>query len=398
MKRISLLLTIILCISALFTLHSCNEEEVNSTHFLQAVGKELRNDYGKGEEVILRGINLGGWLVQEPWMNPTIFTDQLSMMETLIDRFGNDTAYGLMDVYEDNYIQENDLDNIKSFGFNVIRLPFTYLNLLDSDMNMREDAFKRIDWIIDECARREIYVILDMHGAVGSQNGKEHSGDTRGASLYTSEENMSKTEELWVAIADRYKDEEWVAGYDLLNEPEGGQEHTDSMQWDYYDRLYNSIREVDINHLIIMEAVWEPYHLPRPSKYGWENVMYEYHFYCWDNINDFETQKAFYDTKTAYSNAINYGVPELIGEFNAFDVHDSWEYMLNMYNDNNWSWTMWTYKTEQQGSWGLYNGNTPKVDIINDSEEEIRTKWGEIATTNGYEPNTWLIEILSNYA
>lgn len=397
-KSISLIIIISLCFISLMSVSSCNQDEIDKSKFLKAVGSELKLDSGLGEAITLRGVNIGGWLVQEPWMSPTIFTDQLSMRNTLIDRFGEETAYQLFDTYEDNFFTEADLDNIKAIGMNAIRLPFTYLNLLDTDMNMRSDAFKRLDWCINECAEREIYVILDLHGAVGSQNGKHHSGDTRGANLFTDNYNMDKTEEIWIAVANRYKDEQWVAGYDLLNEPEGGQDVTNELQWNYYDRLYKSIRAVDSEHIIIMEAVWEPYNLPKPLDYNFINVMYEYHFYCWNNSNDFNTEKAFFDTKTIYSNAMNFGVPELIGEFTAFDNSMSWEYMLNMYNSNNWSWTMWTYKTEAQGSWGLYNGNSEIADINNDSREEIARKWGALNTTNGYTPNQWLIDIVSEYA
>ncbi len=63
-----------------------------------------------------------------------------------------------------------------------------------------------------------------MHGAFGSQNGKDHSGDTSNpdvGNFFGNEENITKTIKLWEAIAKRYKDNAWVAGYDLLNEPGG---------------------------------------------------------------------------------------------------------------------------------------------------------------------------------
>src|SRR5690625_5926110 len=76
---------------------------------------------------------------------------------------------------------------------NVLRLPFTYFEMLNDDGSLKSTAFDRLDWFIREAEKRELYVILDLHGAPGSQNGKDHSGDTShsdGGNLYGNKENM----------------------------------------------------------------------------------------------------------------------------------------------------------------------------------------------------------------
>lgn len=93
---------------------------------------------------------------------------------------------------------------------------------------------------------------------------------------------------MWEAIAARYNGNEWVAGYDLLNEP-GGALGTE--QFEVYDRIYKAVRAIDQDHIIQIQAIWEPTHLPAPTLYGWENVVYQYHFYGWDDINNLEYQK-----------------------------------------------------------------------------------------------------------
>ena len=45
------------------------------------------------------------------------------------------------------------------------------------DGTLKETAFDRLDWFIEEAAKHGIYTLIDMHGAFGSQNGKDHSGD-----------------------------------------------------------------------------------------------------------------------------------------------------------------------------------------------------------------------------
>ena len=275
MKKALLIIIIMLLLSLYF--YGCGKEEVK---FLKAVGTDIVTDNGEGDVIRLIGVNAGGYLVIEEWMCPVASYTQFEMDETLYRRFGS-RAGELLDIYMDNWWTDYDFDIIKQTGFNTIRLPFTWRTLQNSDYSFKENAFMRLDEFISEAGKRGLYVILDLHGAHGSQNGRHHSGDvSTGGALYTSEENMRRTLELWVEVAKRYKNNPTVAGYDLLNEPEGvpgGIMLPDTPHWEYYDRLYRAIREVDGNHIIIMEAVWE-YDLPSPSVYGWENVVYEYHF------------------------------------------------------------------------------------------------------------------------
>ena len=79
--------------------------------------------------------------------------------------------------YEDNYWTTQDFDNCAAMGMSVIRLPFTYMNLCDDNGNLKSNAWRRLDWFVSNCSSRGMYVILDMHGAFGSQNGMDHSGE-----------------------------------------------------------------------------------------------------------------------------------------------------------------------------------------------------------------------------
>lgn len=101
--------------------------------FLKCDGTSIRNNYGKGNNVYLRGTNAGGWLVQEGWMNATNMRDQKTLMANLESRFGTDKMYQLLDVYESNYWTASDFDNCKNMGMSVIRVPFTYMNLYRYD-------------------------------------------------------------------------------------------------------------------------------------------------------------------------------------------------------------------------------------------------------------------------
>jgi endoglucanase len=364
------------------------EQPSGNNEFLTAYDKTL---YFDDKPVQLIGTNAGGWLVTENWMCPLDdcdgkMPDQKTLLNILSQRFGTDGCQELLDIYMDHWWQESDFNRVQALGFNVIRLPFSYLNLLNQDLFWREDAFERLDWFIDSCAEREIFVILDLHGAPGSQNGQQHSVDSSQSALFSEEQNMALTEEIWVTVASRYKDNRWVAGYDLLNEPEGGYQEgkTTSMQWDFYDRLYRAIREVDEHHAIFMNSCWLTFNLPDPDRYGWENVVYEYHNYCWPWRNNRVVNWFFVNGIMLFDKLTNHPVPTIIGEFTFFDRRENWEYGLRKYTDRGWSWTTWTYKvTNNANAWGLYNqAHTETVNAFKDSYEEIAEKWSKLATDN----------------
>ncbi|MDD3946258.1 MAG: cellulase family glycosylhydrolase [Clostridia bacterium] len=413
-KLVCLMLIMCFSLSALGALSACKHDDASEeipqpAGYITASGKDFYTAKEDGEKIFFKGVNAGGWLVTEDWMCPTSLEGDLhhesgmfELWDSLESTLGIHNVEEAYNLYRDTWWTTEDFDHCKSMGFNSVRLPFTWRDLENKDGSQKSEGFQRLDWFIDECARRQMYVILDLHGAHGSQNGKHHSGDTRtGGNLYDNEENMSRTEALWVRVAEHYKENKWIAAYDLLNEPEGtpgGAMHAYTPHWDYYDRLYKAIRAVDPNRLIMMEAVWELYNLPNPEDYGWENIAYQLHFYLWSNSGNLDAQKEFLQGKVAISDLLKYNVPIYIGEFTFFHNPDSWLYGLALFREQGWSWAVWTYKVYgENSSWGLYNGPSRNADNVvtkYDSIETIRLKWENLRTSASFVPNEWLIEIM----
>ena len=54
----------------------------------------------------------------------------------------------------------------------------------------------------------------------------------------------------------------------------------------------------------------------------------------------------------------DYDVPVFIGEFTAFEDRDAWADMLGLFEERQYSWTVWSYKAAVTGwwttSWGVY--------------------------------------------
>ena len=360
-------------------------EALGSNDFLKVNGTQIRKQKGTGDVVYLRGTNAGGWLVQENWMNPTNASDQKTMMTTLANRFGTSKRDELVSTYENNYWTTQDFDNCAEMGMSVIRLPFTYMNLCDDNGNLKSNAFDRLDWFVQNCSQRGMYVILDMHGAFGSQNGMDHSGEINdGKQLYYNQSNKDKTLNLWKKIAEHFKGNPAVAAYDILNEPGIKAAATYSLHWDFYNEIYNAIRSKDSNHIIIMESCWDADNLPRPSQYGWTNVAYEYHYYPWSAQNSSDAQKSYFSSKVSDIANHNYGVPTFVGEFTCFEQAEGWKAAMSTFNSQGWHWTTWSYKVTGNSSWGIYNHNPEKVDIYNDSADTIKNKWSAVGTANGW--------------
>ena len=209
---------------------------------------------------------------------------------------------------------------------------------------------------------------------------------------------MELTLSLWLSIADRYKEEKLIVGYDLLNEPEGSPNGlTTSVQFDYYDRLYKEIRKVDSEHIIIFEACWDLPNMPKPSAYNWENVVYEYHFYNWEGGNSLSSTENYLSGKAFYEmlNQASYKTPVLIGEYNCFENMECWNAFADFFEENHYSATVWTYKGCVGGNWALYNGYIRAADnIVTPTTDYERAKeiFSSLKTEESFSENMLLIE------
>lgn len=360
----------------------------NNTGLIQAYGRSLYD--ANGDQILLRGVNAGQILMQEGWMSVfaleplydedgNLVKDQdgnLQYPEFAEEQFREGLASNpnlkdydveeLLEYYWSCFFTEEDFRIIKEdLGMNTIRLPFYYRNILNDDLTRKteEEAFAYLDWFLEQAAKYGLYVVLDLHGAPGSQNGYEHSGTlVKEAGLWDNEAYVSAVVDLWDYVSEHYSRTrpdlgKWVATYDLLNEPtyEHGGSTTEEC-WEVFDRIYDTIRENGDVHVITMEGCWDFSALPDPKDYGWENVQYEYHWYNWENdLIPYDAFFAYYDTT---NQGRDYDVPVYIGEFTAFEDREAWQEMLSLFEERQYSWTVWSYKAAVTGwwttSWGVY--------------------------------------------
>lgn len=361
---------------------------------LQASGTTIVN--ASGQVVQLKGLNLGGWLVMEPWMCPADsggLPDTYSVINELDSRFGVATEQSLINAYQTNWITTADLNNITNGGFNCVRVPVWWGNFYPiantTSSGWRSDAFTVLDWLVTNCAARGIYVIIDMHGVLGGQSTSDDTGQENQNAYWTSSTDQSETAYMWAQIAAHYKGNGTIAGYDLINEPIGAPD-TNAV-WNAYSNLYSTIRAIDTNHILIMEDTfgnWDLNMLPNPATYGWTNIVYSWHEYASGTVAQVEAgaDGLVWD----FTSHSSWNIPGYVGEWNDMGLGAAcYDYSIADYNNAGLAWTMWAYKAADglvPDGWGWYDPAymPPTPNISTNSAATISSDWQQWQTTNSF--------------
>jgi len=212
----------------------------------------------------------------------------------------------------DAYVTDADFARIAQLGFNAVRVPFNY-RLLESDdapFVYRDEGWAVLDRAVASCEAHGLYAILDLHSAPGGQ-APYFMADPGPTSLWVSESAQARTVALWRAIAERYRDRAGVGAYDLLNEPAPP---TGEALFSLYRRIAAAIREVDRNHLVIVEGASFASDFSMFTSPVTFNQAYSFHQYVW--LGDSRQEEL--DRYRAVSEA--HGIPMWNGEFGVNSV------------------------------------------------------------------------------
>jgi endoglucanase len=312
--------------------------------FLRVEGKQIVNE--KGENVQLRGIGLGGWMLQEPYMFELskaagTQTEIKSKISGLIGQKNCDEFYRL---FMNNMVTEKDIEALKKWGFNSVRLPMHY-NLFTLPIEKepvagkdtwKETGFKITDNLLSWCKKNKMYLILDLHAAPGGQGNDRPIADidTLLPRLWQSNANQNKTIALWKKLAERYKDEEWIGGYDLINETNYKLEGNAALK-KLFSEIIAEIRKVDNKHIIFIEGNQFANDYTGLTPPWDQNMVYSFHKY-W-NPTTIETIQKYLDMREKYN------VPLWMGE--SGENNNEWfRAAVNLFETNNIGWSWWTIK------------------------------------------------------
>lgn len=332
-----------------------------------------------GQKFFIRGTNLGNWLNPEGYMFGFKRTSSARLIDNAFrEMVGPDFTDQFWKSFKDNYVTREDIRYIQKLGMNTLRIPFHYKLFSDEDymgLYSGQDGFQRLDSLVAWCRESSIYLILDMHDAPGGQTG-DNIDDSYGYPwLMTNEASQQKFVDIWKRIADHYKNEPVILGYDLLNEPIATYftEEKDKLNAalePLYKKAVTAIREVDKNHIVLLGgAQWNGnFKVFSDSKFD-DKLMYTCHRYWCDtlqaNIQDF----------VSFRDSVN--LPIYMGETG--ENKDEWvAAWTRLMERNNIGWTYWPYKRMGNPSSVVNVPRPQNWDKIVDFCESPRSNFDEI--------------------
>jgi len=333
---------------------------------------------GNSKKIQLKGVNFGGWLMMEAYFT---FAPNLPVKlfeKEFAQQCGAKALSELITKFRENFITEADVKQVADWGMNCIRLPFHYKVAID------DKAIRYLDQDIVWAKKYKIYIILDLHAAYGAQNTDWHSDSLNGkAELWTKRSNRQKTYAVWEALADRYKDEEIIAGYDILNEsvlPDV------ALLNEFYRESIKAIRRSDKNHMLFIEGKHWAQQIDLLDDFEDDNWVYSIHYYepiefafnlipfiryPWPGFGKDELRRRM---EGYYNYAQKKQRPVHVGEFGVnyregfYNEHIYLRDELKIFNDLGFHWNYWTYKAVKNhmfpdGIYGYYP-NSPWVHRI----------------------------------
>jgi len=332
----------------------------------------------EGKQVHLKGVNFGGWLMMEAYFTHAPNLAQQNFEKEFARQCGPKALEELQLKYRDNFITEADVKQVAAWGMSSIRLPFHYKIAADAQ------AISYIDRAIGWARKYKVYIILDLHAAYGAQNPDWHSDSLNGKTeLWTKSSNRQKTYALWEKLADRYKDEETIAGYDLLNE---AILQDAALLNEYYRATIKAIRRADKNHILFIEGKHWAQQIDVLDDFEDDNWVYSIHFYepmefAFNLIpfmrypdKGFNKDVLRRRMEGYYKFAQKKQRPVHVGEFGvnyragASNEHLYLKDELKIFNDLGFHWNYWTYKAVKNYSFpdGVlsYYPNSPWVHRI----------------------------------
>jgi endoglucanase len=375
--------------------------------FLSANGSRIVD--ASNNEVVLRGMGLGGWLLMEGYMLQV--DGGYGQWQIKRDMFQQGASEAEIDAFFTSWRANNttasDIAYLRSLGFNCLRLPMHYeLFLTSSQRAVRNDViygkipvtqyieslsawydqnalfndltvpgFTSIDNTLQWGAANNMWTVLDLHAAPGGQGSQSNINDALvGLDLWNRTDAKGRkiyqlvTERLWVAISNRYKTDGRVAMYDLVNEPHGGVQNSAIKA--LYDKIIASIRANGDNHLILLEGngYGNEYTGITPDLFANKsNLVWNGHRY-WVT-NDPATKDRNANQLNLIANLVNFrnkwNVPVWVGETGENSNHWIAEACRNL-DAQKIGWALWTHKRlHGSGSLNAQTASPMKVRYAN---------------------------------
>lgn len=329
---------------------------------------------------------MGSWLLMEGYILGGANIPECSFRKKFSSVYGEDELLNFEALFRQNFIQEKDIERISSWGAGCIRVPFHY-RLIESDpYEYKGVGLKVLDRLVEWAEKYNLKIILDLHAACGAQNHDWHSDSKGEALLWGNSEFQKRTIALWQFLADYFKEENAVVGFDLLNEPVLGGGDVSVLKG-LYKGLISKIREVNKEHIIFLKGnqwgqkidflrdlisdnTMVSIHTYGPLDFTYNfRKRYKYPGYICGARWDRDLLRKSLDNYKKFSD--NNNVDMFVGELGVnyrggfYGELEFLKDMLQIYKEWDFYWTYWTYKAVANSVFpdGImqYIDNSPQV-------------------------------------
>jgi hypothetical protein len=292
-----------------------------------------------GRILQIKGISLGNWLMPEGYMFKFEVAKAPRQIYGAFDRLlGTERAAEFWRLYRARYIAEADIRFIRSVGFNTVRIPLHWRLLMTDQGEITGDGWALLDRVLGWVRDADLLAILDLHAAPGGQTGINHDDGPGYPLMFYVPRDRALTVKLWRAIAERYRGNPAILGYDILNEPIAPYHDVVTLNArlePFYRQVTAAIREVDPGRIVILAAgqwssSFDMFGPPFAS-----NLAYTYHSF-WASTKRDSIQR--------HLNFANlHDVPLFLGETG--ELTDEWNERFRLLHETHGiGWSFWTYK------------------------------------------------------
>lgn len=315
----------------------------------------------------LRGVNLGGWLILEKWMTPSVFAGTDAEDEYSLS--GVPGGQLRVEKHRERFITEADFEWLASHNIDLIRIPFGYWLFVEEAPYV--GGVERLDWAMEMAEKHNLKVLLDVHALPGSQNGNDHSGRAGDAAWFDDNKHRQQSLEVCLEVAERYKDSPALWGLEVINEPKFGWRAQYTLRR-YYGQTYRRLMQILPDHIyIVFSDAFRPWLLAGAL---WDNrrqrVAMDVHWYSsglnWERFGSVEEYYQIVRRRKWLLKLFGRPHPVIVGEWSAMldgaaalkhkgqTLHEAeavhlreqlavYQYAL--------AHIYWSYKTEHSGAW-----------------------------------------------
>lgn len=167
---------------------------------------------------MIAGVNLGGWLVLERWITPSLFHDSQAVDEAHL--WPDLTAQGQLSrlwTHRRTFVTEQDFADLAARGIQGVRLPLPYFVL--DDHGPYRACVDELDQALTWAERHRIAVLLDLHTVPDSQNGHDGGGLSGVCKWHRNPAYVDLALDVRQQLTIRYRDHPALWGIEVLNEP-----------------------------------------------------------------------------------------------------------------------------------------------------------------------------------